>query len=53
MKVRINGAVYDMPAGAVAYKYADPTEGERWITSEAEATEIERIDPSLIEWPVR
>jgi hypothetical protein len=33
---------------AIAYKYADPTEGARWIYDEAEAQEIAAEDPSLI-----
>ena len=37
-----------IPAGAVAYKYADPTEGARWIFSQDEADEIAAEDPSLI-----
>ena len=37
-----------IPAGAVAYKYADPTEGARWILSQEEADEIAAEDPSLI-----
>jgi len=38
----------DAPVGAVALKYADPTEGARWIYDEDEADEIALIDPSLI-----
>lgn len=32
----------------VAWKFADPTEDARLIYSESEASDIERIDPSLI-----
>lgn len=47
-KILINGVATDAPAGAVAYKYADPTEGARWLYSEEEADEIAIEDPSLI-----
>jgi len=46
--ITINGVATQVPSGAVAYKYADPTEDARWIYDEAEALEIEREDPSLI-----
>ncbi len=36
---------------AVAYKYADPTEGERFIYDEDEAQQIAAEDPSLIVRP--
>ena len=38
------------PANAVAYKYADPIEDERWLTDESEAIEIAKIDPLLVIW---
>lgn len=31
MTVMINGTEVEAPEGAVAYKYADPTENARWI----------------------
>lgn len=36
--------------GAVAWKFADPTEEARWIYDEAEAERIAREDPALIAW---
>ena len=38
----------EAPAGAVAYKYADPTEDARWIFDADEAREIAGEDTSLI-----
>jgi len=38
----------EAPEGAVAYKYADPTEDARWIFDADEAREIAAEDPSLI-----
>jgi len=49
---RINGSMVAVPDGAVAYKYADPTEAARWIYDVAEAKDIEGEDPSLIVWAV-
>lgn len=46
--IAINGKSTPVPAGAVAYKYADPTEDARWIYDEDDARDIEREDPSLI-----
>lgn len=46
----INNVKTEAPEGAVAWKYADPTEDARWIYDADEAREIEREDPSLIEW---
>ncbi len=40
--VQINGEYVAVPKGMVAYKYGDPTEGARWIRTEAEAMEISR-----------
>jgi hypothetical protein len=37
-----------VPAEAIAYKFADPTEGARWLTSDSEVDEIRREDLSLI-----
>lgn len=48
--IEINGEHTEVPAGAVAYKFADPTESARWITDRVEARQIEREDPSLIVW---
>jgi hypothetical protein len=36
------------PAGAIAYKYTDPTEGARWVYEESDLAEIQSQDPSLI-----
>lgn len=44
----INGEITTVPAGAVAYKYADPTEDACWLYSEDDVRDIEREDPSLI-----
>lgn len=46
----MNGIDTEVPAGMVAYKYADPTEDARWIDDESEAHEIASTDPSLIVW---
>lgn len=48
--IKINNIATEVPAGMVAYKYADPTEDARWIDNEDEAREIESEDPSLIVW---
>lgn len=48
----INGVMTPAPAGAVAWKYADPEEDARWVMSDAEAREIAAADPSLLV-PVR
>ena len=37
------------PPGKPIYKFADPTEGARWV-SEEEAIEIANEDPSLLRW---
>lgn len=46
--IKINDVTTEVPAGAVAYKYADPTEDARWIYDANEARDIEKEDPSLI-----
>ena len=46
--IEINGVAVVVPAGAVAYKYADPTEDARWIYDAGEARQIASEDPSLI-----
>lgn len=48
MTILINGVSTEVPAGAIAYKYADPTEGARWIYDESDLADIRREDPSLI-----
>lgn len=48
--IKINGIAVTVPAGAVAYKYADPVEGARWLYDKAEAWRIASEDPSLIVW---
>lgn len=48
--IEINGEDAQVPAGAVAYKYADPTEDARWIENADEARKIEREDANLIVW---
>lgn len=37
-----------VPESAIAYKYADPIEGARWLSDESEVNEISKQDPSLI-----
>jgi hypothetical protein len=49
----INGEKTAAPEGAIAYKYADPTEDARWISDESEAESIANDDPSLIVEVVR
>jgi hypothetical protein len=46
--IRINGVETAVPEGAVAYKYADPTEDARWVYDEDDAADIRREDPSLL-----
>ena len=41
-------ALMVVPRGALAYKYADPTEGGKWVFDETELAEIEAQDPSLL-----
>ena len=48
--IEINGKETEIPEGAVAYKYADPTEPARWIYLINDARKIELEDPSLIKW---
>lgn len=36
------------PVDAIAYKYADPTEGARYIYDQSELSDIRSEDPSLI-----
>lgn len=48
--ININGVSTQVPAGAVAYKHADPTEGARWLYEAGEAQDIAHQDPSLIVW---
>ncbi len=45
----INGTVIAAPDGAVAYKYADPTEDARWLYTEREVEMVAREDAGLIE----
>lgn len=46
--ITINGETVEAPAGAVAYKYADPVEDARWIYDQDEADTIAAEDPSLV-----
>jgi hypothetical protein len=46
----INGAAVAVPAGATAYKYADPTDDARWIYDTDEARQIASEDTNLIVW---
>lgn len=48
--IKINGTETEVPEGAVAWKYQDATEEEKWIFSTDEANEIAKEDPSLLEW---
>lgn len=44
----INGTPTPAPEGAIAWKYADPTEDGRWLYDIDEVEAIEAEDPSLI-----
>ena len=46
--IKINGVETQVPAGAIAYKYADPTEGARWVYEQSDLDAIRREDPSLL-----
>jgi hypothetical protein len=46
--IEINREQTEVPAGAVAYKYADPIEDTRWLYDEDAVRAVEREDPSLI-----
>lgn len=37
------------PPGAIAYKYADPTEGARWIYHEDDLARVKSENPSIVE----
>src|ERR1039458_6928153 len=50
LTININGENTEVPEGAVAWKYADPTEDACWIYTYAEAEEIQREDGGLIVW---
>jgi hypothetical protein len=45
----INGIRTAAPEGAIAWKYADPTEPERWVYDEGDLREISSQDPGLLE----
>lgn len=49
--IRLNERLMLVPWGAVAYKYADPTEDARWLYDDDEAERIAHEDPSLVVWP--
>lgn len=51
-QITINGASTNVPYGAVAFKFADPTEGARWIYDIDEAHEIANEDSSLIVYTI-
>ncbi len=44
----INGTAVAVPDGALAYKYADPTEEARWVYDWDDLKAIRREDPSLL-----
>lgn len=46
--IKINGVETQVPAAAIAYKYADPTEDARWVYDQSDLASIRREDPSLI-----
>lgn len=46
--IEINGIPTNVPAGAIAFKYADPTGSACWLYSEDDVRDVEREDPSLI-----
>lgn len=46
--ILVNGVQTEVPAGAIAYKYADPTEGARWVYEQSDLDEIRSADASLL-----
>jgi hypothetical protein len=46
--IKVNGVETQVPEGAIAYKYADPTEGARWVYEQDDLDEIRSADPSLL-----
>lgn len=46
--IQINGVTTEVPAGAIAFKYADPTEGARWVYDESDLADIRSEDPGLL-----
>ncbi len=48
--ITVNGQPVEAPAGALAWKHADPTEEARWVYGIADAREIAAADPSLLVW---
>lgn len=46
--ININGTAIAVPDGAIAYKYADPTEDARWVYDEADLQQIASEDPRLL-----
>jgi len=48
--IQINGEAVTPPPGAVAWKYADPTEDARWMHDMHEAADVAREDPGLVAW---
>jgi len=46
--VYINGESVPVPPGAIAYKYADPTQDARWVFDEQDARDIARKDSNLL-----
>lgn len=46
--IEIKGKQVEVPEAAIAYKYADPTEGARWVYDQSDLAEIRKADPSLI-----
>ena len=46
--IEINGTTTEVPAGAIAWKLADPTEDARWVYDEADLREIRSEDPGLL-----
>ena len=46
--IKVNGVETQVPEGAIAYKYADPTEAARWVYEESDLAEIRREDRGLL-----
>lgn len=46
--IQINGQCLQVPEGALAFKYADPTEGPRWVFDVDDLLDIRASDPSLL-----
>lgn len=46
--IKVNGVETQVPTGAIAYKYADPTDDARWVYEDWDLAEIRAQDPGLV-----